>query len=258
MDLQLAGKTVLVTGSTSGIGRGCAEVLASEGCNIIIDSHGNRERAESVANDIASMYSVQAIGLQADVSIEEDVERLFDEAHKAFGVIDYLVNNAGGISGGKPDFTPFQDSTTKIWEGTLALSLSGAYWCTRRFSKDLISQGVEGAVVNVSSKSAVLSSSVGNVAYVSAKAGVIGLTRGSAKELIAHGIRVNGIIPGYVRTRANYADETDPRTQAKKRMLPTGDFASPRDMGYAVAMLLSPLARQINGAMLDCTGGTLV
>lgn len=257
MDLRLAGKTVLITGSSSGIGRGIAEVLAREGCNVVINSHSSAERAWAAAGEIAERYGVEAIGVQADVSFEEDIEHMFDYVQKTFSVIELLVNNAGGPAGSKVELVPLEESPSKYWDAMMRLNLYSAYWATRRFARDLIAIGSPGAVVNIASKSALLSSSIGNADYVAAKAGIIGLTRSTAKELVYKGIRVNGVIPGYCATTSHYSDD-DPKTVEKRKLLPTGRFATPEDMGYGAAMLLSPLAGQINGALLDCTGGMLV
>ena len=254
MDLKLAGKTALITGSSSGIGKGCAQVLAEEGCNVIINCHGHIERAQALSSELEDAYAVRSIAIQADVSSEEGIEAIFNEAEKTFPTIDFLVNNAGG---GPIKFYPFAEIPTDYWDSTIRLNLYSAFWCSRRFSKDIAARGGTGAIVNVASKSCVLSSSTANESYASAKAGVIGLTRACAKELGPQKIRVNGIIPGYVQTETHYVDGEE-YTEKKRSMLPLSDFGKPRDMGYAVAMLLSPLASQINGAMIDCTGGTLV
>ena len=256
MDLQLGGRVALVTGSSAGIGRGCAEVLAGEGCNLVVTSR-TADKAAAVAKEIADAYGVSAVGVELEASSEESVESMFDAAEKAFGVIDLLVNNAGGAPSGKPTFGPFLDYDSELWDEMMRLNLYSAFWASRRFARDLVAADRQGAIVNVTSKSALLSTSVGNEHYVSAKTGIIGLTRSCAKELVSKGIRVNAIVPGYVATENNHRPG-DKRTEEKKRLLPTGKFATPRDMGYATAMLLSPLAEQINGVVLDCTGGTLV
>ena len=256
MDLRLAERVALVTGSSAGIGRGCAEVLASEGCNLVVTSR-TADKAAAVAKEIAGTYGVSAVGVELEASSEESVESMFDAAEKEFGVIDLLVNNAGGAPSGKPTFGPFPDYDSELWDEMMRLNLYSAFWASRRFACDLIAADRQGSIVNVTSKSALLSTSIGNEHYVSAKAGIIGLTRSCAKELVSKGIRVNAIVPGYVATENNHRPG-DKRTEEKQRLLPTGKFATPRDMGYATAMLLSPLAEQINGVVLDCTGGTLV
>lgn len=257
MDLQLRGKTALITGSSSGIGRGCAEVLAAEGCNIVVTSR-SLDKARVAAEDLHARHGVRTVPVAVDVSSEEGVESMFDEARDAFGSIDYLVNNAGGAPGdSKRFFESFAEYDSDYWDAMIRLNLYSAFWASRRLARDLIRDRKGGAIVNVTSKSAILSTSVGNEHYASAKAGMIGLTRSCAKELISKGIRVNAIIPGYVATEHVHRPG-DKRTEEKRKILPTGQFATPLDMGYATAFLLSPLAGQINGALMDCTGGTLV
>ncbi|MEA4896417.1 MAG: SDR family oxidoreductase [Oscillospiraceae bacterium] len=254
MELRLRGKTALVTGGSKGIGAGCCTALAEEGCSIIVNFRSDPKNAEAFARGLSDTYGIDAIAVKADVSCEAEVEKLFEAAYEHFGAVQILINNAAATS---PSRTAFQELTTEEWRAVQEGTLNSAFFVSRKFAGLLIAEHLPGSIINVLSKSAILSSSIFNSPYVSAKGGLMTLTRSMAKELVSYDIRVNGIVPGYVRTEKNYR-EGDPRTEEKRKLLPLKDFASPNDMGSIAAFLCSDRASQINGAIIDCTGGTLV
>lgn len=253
MDLGLRDKNAIVTGGSKGIGAGICRVLAQEGCNIAVNYRSDREAAEKFAKELSDCYGVKTIAVQADVTSEEASETLFETAQKELGQIQILINNAaGGIS-----FKNFEDYTTEEWKQAQQGVLDHVFFLTRRFVKEHKKNGGIAHVVNLLSKSAVLSSSTQNLTYVANKGALISLTRGMAKEFLPYGIYVNGIVPGYVKTEQRHASE-DERTIRVRKLLPTGEFATPEDMGYMVAFLCSLKSRQTIGAIIDCTGGTLI
>jgi 3-oxoacyl-[acyl-carrier protein] reductase len=254
MDLLLKNKTVLITGGARGIGKGIAQVLAQEGCHIILNYNSSALTAEETAHELESKYSIRVYPIQADISNKQSIKEMFCEIENIGLSVDYLVNNAGG---GVRIKEPFDVQKSEDWDYIFRLNLFGTVWCSQYFVRHHKKSNSPGAVVNLSSKTAILSSSIYNEAYASAKGGILSLTLSMAKELIDEHIRVNCLIPGYVQSESHFTKD-DPRTEEKKKLLPTKAFALPTDIGYSAAFLLSPLASQINGACLDCTGGTLI
>ena len=253
MDLKLKDRIAVVTGGTKGIGSGIAEVLAEEGCHVVVNYRSDQKSAKEFADRLTYQYRVKAEAVCADVSLEEEAEALFDDTKRLFGKVDIVVNNAAG--GYAPN--EFQNISAAEWRTAGAGLLDPAFFMSRRFLRHCIEQKQGGHIVNVLSKSAILSGSVNNVAYVANKGALVALTRGMAKEFIPHGVYVNGIVPGYVKTERIHT-VGDKRTERVRNLLPTGEFATPRDIGYVAAILASPLFKQMIGAVVDCTGGTLI
>lgn len=253
MDLGLQGKTAIITGGSKGIGSGISEVLAEEGCNVVINYRSDRESAEAFAARVSAENKVQALVVYADVSKEKDAEVLFRTAVKEFGKIDILINNAA--SGYTPN--AFQNISSEEWKIAEEGLSHPTFYMSQLFLKHCLEQEKGGHIVNLLSKSAILSSSVNNLAYVANKGALTALTRGMAKEFIPYGIYVNGIVPGYVKTERGHVDG-DERTERVRKLLPTKEFALPRDMGNVAAILCSPLFKQMIGTVVDCTGGTLI
>ncbi len=252
MDLQLTGKTVIITGGSKGIGKGIATVFTEEGCNVVVNFRSDEAGAKEFAKELTGNH-VQAVAIQADVSKEDGAKNLFEQAQKIFGTIDILVNNAAG--GFRPK--PFQEISSGEWKLAEEGLLDPAFYMSKLFLQHCIDNKKGGHIINLLSKSAILSSSINNLPYVANKGALVSLTRGMAKEFIQYGIYVNGIVPGYVRTERGHRDG-DERTERVRKLLPSGEFAMPREMGNVAAILASPLFKQMIGAVVDCTGGTLI
>ncbi len=255
MDLQLKGKVAVVTGGTKGIGRGIANSLAGEGVDLVINYRSNPEDAEKAAQEIRDTYGVEVLLVQGDAGKQETVDAVFDAAMKKFGKVNILINNAGG--GGAKTPTDFEELSYEDWKACQDNTLNGQFRYCQKFVAYWKQNKMEGHIVNVLSKSCFMTNSIRNQAYASAKGGLTALTRSLANEVIHYGIYVNGIIPGYVQTERVHA----PGTERYNRMLPklpTGKFGTPADMGAVATFLCSPLANQVIGACIDCTGGTLL
>lgn len=252
MNLLLQSKTVIVTGGSGGIGAGICTVFAREGANIVINYRSHEETAMRLSETLKDRYSVDVLTVQADVTKADEVQTLYGMVRDRFGAADILVNNAaGGIV-----FKPFQEYTEADWKGAQQGIVDHVFLMSRAFLKDCIQLGNEGRIINILSKSAILSSSVNNLAYVANKGALTALTRGMAKEFIQYGVYVNGIVPGYVKTRAH--EDGSERTERVQKLLPLKEFALPEEIGNVAAILASPLFRQMIGAIVDCTGGTLI
>ena len=131
------------------------------------------------------------------------------------------------------------------------------FFASQYFLKECIGESRKGHIINMLSKSAILSSSICNLTYVANKGALTALTRGMAKEFIQYGVFVNGVVPGYVKTERRHIDG-DERTERVKKLLPLKRFAVPEEIGNVVAILASPLFEQMIGTIVDCTGGTLI
>lgn len=253
MDLGLKDKTAIVTGGSKGIGAGISRVLAEEGCNLVMNYRSCEKEAKEFAEELKRQYHVEIMCVRADVSKEQEVNDLYEKTNKVYGYADILINNAAG--GYKPN--AFQNITSEEWNIAEQGLLNPTFLMSRKFLQDCLERKGGGHIVNLLSKSALLSSSIHNLAYVTNKGALTSLTRGMAKEFIQYGIIVNGIVPGYVKTEKGHADG-DPRTERVKKLLPTGEFALPKDIGNVAAILCSQKFGQMIGAVVDCTGGTLI
>ena len=253
MDLGLKGKVAIVTGGARGIGKGCSTALAMEGCNLAIVDLGHDETTRAYMEELKKEYEVDVLELAADVSNEEQIQQVYKDTLEHSGKIDILINNAGRGAIRKQ----FHELTTEDWRSVQEITLNSQFFMSREFVKYCRENERPGSIVNVLSKSAFTTNSKDNTTYISAKMGAYGLTKGVANEMAPYGIRVNGIVPGYVQTERTYPDG-EPRTERMRAVLPTGKFALPIEMGKIAAFLCSDCASQIIGAAIDCSGGTML
>src|SRR5262245_24467881 len=181
MSLMLRGRTAVVTGSTSGIGRGIARALAGEGCALMLNGFGDAREIDCQREDLTTTFGVQVLYSKADVSKADECVELVAEAEKHFGHIDVLVNNAG-----IQHTAPIQDFPANQWDAIIAVNLSAAFHTIRAALPGMRSRGW-GRVVNIASTHGLVGS-VNKVAYVAAKHGIVGLTKVVALESAAVGI----------------------------------------------------------------------
>ena len=236
------GRAVLVTGGGSGIGEACCVRLASEGAKVaVLDVDG--ANAEAVASGLGG-----AIAIEADVSDYAAVEAAVAEVVRRLGPLKLAVNNAG-IGGARlaPEKTPLDQ-----WERTIAVNLSGAFYCMRAEHPHLLAAG-GGSIVNTASVLSVVASPA-NPAYVAAKHGILALTRTCALAWGKDGIRVNAVGPGFTPTPLTAAATDEYRANALAHMALT-DFPQPEDVAATVAFLGSDEARAITGALYMVDAG---
>lgn len=241
----LEGRAALVTGAGRGIGRAIAICLAREGADVTLADVAE-EGLPATAKAVEG-HGVRALGVQADVGKEDDVDRLFGEAVRGFGRLDILVNNAALIL-----VKSFQEGTVEEWDRTLNTNLRGVYLTCRRALPELVARG--GSIINISSVAA-MHHTVPHVHYAAAKAGVVALTRELAVELAPHRIRVNAVAPGWIDSRG-WMERLTPeeRAKASERFL-LGRIGQPEDVAEAVIFLASDRASYITGITLPVTGG---
>lgn len=248
--MRLEGKTAIVTGAASGIGRAIAKRLAREGANIVI-ADVNYSAGQEVAAEVNKLGR-EAIVVRADVSDAKDVDEMVRAALQKFGKIDILVNDAG------INFpNPIQDLAEDDWDRVLEVNLKGTFLCTKRVVQEMLKSG-RGKIVNVASALAI-STIPRFCAYVASKSGILGLTRQLGLELACKGINVNAVAPGLILTPFNLDRLKD--EDAKKRMaekIPIGRLGQPEDVANAVAFLASEESDFIVGATIFVDGGSSI
>jgi 3-hydroxybutyrate dehydrogenase len=191
--MTLQEKTAIVTGSTSGIGLAVAHALAAEGCNVVVNSFSDTDADHAIAAEIASKHSVQPIYIKADMSKGDECRGLVARAADKFGAVDILVNNAG-----IQHVAPVDQFPVEQWDRIIAINLSSAFHTTAA-ALPLMKAKKWGRIVNIASAHG-LRASPFKSAYVSAKHGILGLTKTVALEVAGQGITCNAVCPGYVLT----------------------------------------------------------
>jgi len=239
-------KTALVTGAGKGIGKAIALAFAQAGYNVIINYNGSKEAAQSVLKE-AESYGVKAITIQADVSKDEQVKAMIDQAMEQFGRIDVLVNNSGINKDGLMMRMSLED-----FHKVIAVNLEGTFNCIKHVSRQMLKQR-GGRIINISSVSGVMGNA-GQANYCASKAGIIGLTKSVARELGSRGITSNAVAPGFIRTEMTDVLPEDVK-KAMGEQIPLKHFGETKDIAEAVAFLASDEAAYITGQVLHVDGG---
>ena len=260
IDTDLKGRVALVTGSTSGIGRGIARALALRGAAVLLNGFGSREEIAAALEEVRAA-GVPASYSGADVSTPGDIAEMFVQAERELGPVDILVNNAG------IQYTaPVEAFPVERWDAVLAINLSAGFHAIRCALPGMRVRDW-GRIVNIASTHGLVGS-VHKAAYVAAKHGVVGLTKVVALETAATGITCNALCPGFVLTplvqqqiadlavREGLSAEEAGRTLLAGKQ-PSHAFVTPAQIGAAVAFLCSEAAAQIRGAALPVDGGWL-
>jgi glucose 1-dehydrogenase len=249
--MSLANKVAIVTGGNSGIGKAVALELAKQGASLVIDYVSHPDAAEAVEAQITAL-GAQVIGVQADVSKLDDLQRLFAAAVDRFGHVDILVNNAGVETR-----TSILDTTEAQYDMVLDINLKSAFFGTQLAAKQMIKQGGGGRIINMTSIHEDWPMP-GNTAYCLSKGGMRMLTRTAATELAAHNILVVGVAPGAVATPINLSTMTDPALLQKlNAAIPLGRMAKPEEIASVVAFLAGDGASYITATTIITDGGMM-
>jgi NAD(P)-dependent dehydrogenase (short-subunit alcohol dehydrogenase family) len=273
MHEDLKGKTALITGAgkKSGIGYAVAECLSSLGCHVVIADlgkppeagnpvrTGTNEEMEEIASSLSARFNVNVSTVEVDVTLPASIARMKEVLRERHGHIHILVNNAGAAFGVPADILTYDEAA---WIRTVDVTLFSVF----RISQAILPlmQGETGAIINTASRAGKVPP-LFNSAYAAAKAGVIMLTKTMARELAPHGIRVNAICPGQIRTdleqwrfglEASFFGSTIAEREGEMcKTIPLGRIGAPEDAGMLVAFLASEASRYITGQAINLDGG---
>jgi 3-oxoacyl-[acyl-carrier protein] reductase len=247
--MNLEGKSALVTGASRGIGREIALELASLGANVAVNFAGNEAKANEVVDEIKALGR-DAFAVRCNVSNSEEVSAMVKETIERFGSLDILVNNAGITRDNL-----LMRMKEEEWDDVININLKGVFLCTKAVTRQMMKQR-NGRIINIASIVGV-SGNPGQANYVAAKAGVIGLTKTTAKELATRNITVNAIAPGFIST-----DMTDKLTEEVKtemlKQIPLARFGEPKDIAKVAAFLASSDSAYMTGQTLHIDGGMVM
>ncbi|NLA84690.1 MAG: 3-oxoacyl-[acyl-carrier-protein] reductase [Clostridiales bacterium] len=244
--MDLTGRVVLITGASRGIGRACALKMAELGACIAVNYSTNKEKAEEVVAEIKKMGK-EACAIQADVTVQNEVEEMVKYTIKYLGSLDILVNNAGITRD-----TFLLRMNEKDWNIVLNTNLNGVFLVTKAASKYMIKQRY-GKIINISSVVGI-AANAGQANYAASKAGVIGFSKSIAKEFAPRNIMVNVVVPGFIDT-----DMTNNLTEQQKaeilKQIPLKRYGKPEDVANVVAFLASKESNYITGQIIHIDGG---
>jgi glucose 1-dehydrogenase len=249
--MTLEGKTAIVTGGNSGIGKAIVLALAKQDANIVIDYVANPQATEDLEKQVIALGD-RAIGVDADVSKIEDLQRLIDTAVKEFGRVDIMVNNAGIETR-----TSVLDTTEALYDKVLDINLKSAFFGTQIAAKQMIAQGDGGRIINITSVHEDWPMP-NNTAYCLSKGGMRMLTRTAGVELAPHGVLVVGVGPGAVDTPINAATAADPaKMKTLDSAIPIGRMAEPHEIGSVVAFVAGEGASYLTATTIFADGGIM-
>jgi len=246
---MLQGKSALVTGSSRGIGRAIALELGRQGANVVVNYAGNEQKAAEVVAELENI-GVQAFKIKANVANESEVKDMIKEVVSTFGNLHILVNNAGITRDNL-----LMRMKESEFDDVIETNLKGAFLCTKAVTRQMMKQR-DGRIINIASIVGV-SGNPGQANYVAAKAGLIGLTKSTAKELATRNILVNAVAPGFITT-----DMTDLLTEEQKAailsQIPLEKLGEPADIAKVVSFLASNAANYITGQTIHVDGGMVM
>lgn len=245
-NMELSGKTALVTGAGRGIGAAIAKKLADKGATVIINYSGNDKAAQDTLDDIAADGNKAEI-YKCNVADYEEVEHMIQYVVQKYKKIDILINNAGITRDGL-----IMRMSEKDFDDVIDVNLKGTFNCIRHVARQMIKQRC-GRIVNMSSVVGI-AGNAGQVNYAASKAGVIGITKSAAKELAARGITVNAIAPGYIDTDMTRVLSDDIKDGIVSQ-IPLKRMGQVSDIADAAAFLVSDRASYITGQVLSVDGG---
>ena len=247
---DLTGKVALVTGGSRGLGRAIALAFARQGADVAVNYRGNLDAADEVVTEIRGSGR-KALAVQGDTSAGRDAcEAIVKAALDEFGTVDILVNNAGIT---RDNLLMRMDADE--WDAVIDTNLSGPFWMTRAIARPML-KARSGRIINMSSAAGRMGNP-GQANYAAAKAGLIGLTKTTARELASRGITCNAIAPGLIETELT-ADLPEAASTALKEMTPLGYIGSVDDVAAAAVYFASDEARYVTGQVLGVDGGIVM
>ena len=247
--MEFASKTVLVTGGGSGIGKAAALAYAKEGATVALTYITSAEEAAGVVRDIQAAGG-RALAIRADLTRENEVEKVFEQAEGELGALDAVFANAGGIIGRRPT----AEMTLDFWREVIDVNLTSTF-LTARAAFQRMAPRRRGAIVTMASLAAFNGAGPGAAAYAAAKGAIVAYTRALAKEGGPLGIRVNGVAPGLIATRFHERFNTPQGRRAIVEATPLGCEGSPDDVAQSVLFLSSARSAFVTGEIVQINGG---
>ena len=259
MSGQLKGRSAIVTGSTSGIGRAIAELYAREGADVMLNGFGDAAQVESFRAGLAKERGVRVEYHGADMTRPAEIRDLVAGAEAAFGKVDILVNNAG-----IQHVAPIDEFPEERWDAIIAINLTSAFHSTKAAVPGMKRRRF-GRIVNIASTHGLVASP-NKSAYIASKHGIVGLTKATAVEVAEHGIRANAICPGFVHTALVQKQIEDRAREAGVSLeqatrdiilapVPTKEFVTVEQIAAAALFLAGDGGAQMNGAAFVLDGG---
>ena len=250
--IDLTGRIALVTGASSGIGHATAIALAECGASVSINYHRNDAGAEDARKQIGNRGG-KAVVIQADVTRAADVQAMVQRTIDEFGPIDILVNNAGSLV----ERLRILELTEERWDEVIDLNLKSAFLCSKAVAAAMMERK-RGTIINVSSIAGRNGGALGSAHYAAAKGGLISFTKGLARELGPHGVRVNAVAPGVIDTPFHQQFSTPEMMKAYVGMIPLARVGTPAEVARAIAFLASDAASFLAGETIEINGGMLM
>jgi len=247
--MDLTGKVAIVTGAASGIGRATVQAIVNCGAAVTINFNRNESGAELLRKQITDSGG-KVITVRADVTKAADVEALIKKTVDQFGAVDVLVNNAGSLI----ERLRILDMSEERWDQVIDLNLKSAYLCSKAVAPTMIEQK-SGVIINLSSIAGRNGGALGSMHYAAAKGGLISFTKGLAKELAPHGIRVNAVAPGVIDTPYHEQFSTPEMMKNYVNMIPLGRVGTSEDVAKVIAFLASDAAGYLVGETIEVNGG---
>jgi 3-oxoacyl-[acyl-carrier protein] reductase len=247
--LTFADQVALITGASSGIGRAAAEAMARQGARVGVNYCKNQAGAEQAVESIRQAGG-EALALRADVTRSTEVQALVRAVRDRWGQVDILVNNAGDLLARRT----LADMTEEYWDQIMALNLKSAFLCVKAVWEEMAARK-HGCIINITSIAGRNGGGPGAAAYAAAKGGLLTYTKGLAKELAPHGVRVNAIAPGVISTPYHQRYSPPELFQKYVAAIPMGRAGTAEEVADVIVFLASPAARYITGETVEVNGG---
>lgn len=252
---DFTGKVVLVTGGSSGIGRATAEFFGQCGASVAVSYLKNQAGAEAAVSTIhgGGAATERAIAIQADVINTREISDMVSEVERRLGSVDILVNNAGSLV----ERLKTLELTEDRWDEVMDLNAKSAFFCAQQVIPGMLEKG-SGVIVNVTSIAGRNGGAPGSIHYSSAKAALLTMTKGLAKEFASQGIRVNAVSPGVIDTPYHETFTTPETMQILRNTIPMGREGRPSEVASVIAFLASDAASYLCGETIEINGGLLM
>lgn len=250
--MVLQGQVALITGASSGIGRATAEAMARQGARVALNYCKNRGGAEAAVATISGAGQ-EAMPIHADVTRSAEVQAMVQAVRAAWGRIDILVNNAGDLLARHT----LADMTEEYWDQIMALNLKSVFLCTKAVWEEMAARK-SGCIINITSIAGRNGGGPGAAAYAAAKGGLLTYSKGLARELAPHGVRVNAVAPGVIATPYHQRYSPPEVFQKFIASIPAGRAGTAEEVADVIVFLASPAARYIAGETIEVNGGMLM